>query len=548
MSSARSILTAALAAVLLAACTGDGDGPGPTRSNPTSAGTPTATPSPTGTFQADVFSEDDQVLAVAINEPSTLDPLRLQDPGSFIVARQLYEGLTRWDPVEEGPVPAIAEGWNTGDRGRTWVFRLREGTTFHDGSPVRAQDFVFAFDRIAQKINASELAYTLEKIEGFDKVNGTGRSDHLAGLEAVDELTLRVRLTERYNDLPTLLTHPALVPVPRAAVRDIDTFLSQPVGNGPFQMAEAWAPGQPVVLRSFVGFVDSPEIDGIRFLPYVDAASSWIQFVRGELHVAEVPIGQIEAAEQVFGDAAFEPLLTGYYYGFNLRSRQLRDRRLRVAVNRAIDRQAIATDIFRDTLIPARGIVPHGMPGFDEDTCGSLCRFAPGEARRLVRALPRDRRSVVLEFTRGQPHDQVAKAVRGYLENVGLDVRVRDFDFPTYLRRLSRGDQQIYRLGWIAEYAVPDVFLWSLFSSRSPDNHSGYESRRVDRLLAKAHSEPSDDLRLQHYVEAERRILKAVPIVPIGSFMSYWALQPEVGGLTFDTMGGFDAAGVTLED
>jgi peptide/nickel transport system substrate-binding protein/oligopeptide transport system substrate-binding protein len=545
VSGARRCSVALAILVVLASCTGNGPGSGPG-----TGATPgvSAEPTPTGTFAPDVFTEDDKVLAVAINEPSTLDPLRLQDPGSFMVARQLYEGLTRWDPVEEQVVPAIAEGWNTSDGGRTWLFRLREGTTFHDGSPVTAQDFVFAFDRIAQKINASELAYTLEKVEGFDKVNGTGRQDHLAGLQAIDERTLGIRLIERYNDLPALLTHPALVPLPEPAVDDIDSFLSQPIGNGPFRIAEAWSPGQPVVLQSFVGYIDTPEIDGIRFLPYTDAATSWIQFVRGELHAAEVPIGQVQAAQQVFGDEAFKPLLAGYYYGFNLRSAQLKDRRLRIAVNRAIDRQAIATDVFKDTMIPARGVIPEGMPGFQENTCATLCAYDPAAAKKMVRAVPRRHRSVVVEYTRGEPHEQVAEAVRGYLEDAGLKVTLKDYDFSSYLRRLRDGKQAVYRLGWIAEYPVPDVFLWSLFASRSPDNHSGFKNKRLDGLLAQAHAEESDDLRLQHYVEAERLILAEAPIVPIGSFMSYWAVQPEVEGITFDTMGGFDAAGVTLEE
>ncbi|MQA98876.1 MAG: hypothetical protein GEU78_01050 [Actinobacteria bacterium] len=540
----RRLAAAAAAALMLAAaCTGD-DGPNE-RDAPAA---PTPAPTPTGTFAPDVFSEDDQVLAVAINEPSTLDPLRLQDPGSFMVARQLYEGLTRWDPVEERAVPAIAEGWNTSDGGRTWRFRLREGTTFHSGDIVTAEDFVFAFDRIAQKANASELAYTLERVEGFDAVNRTGKSRHLSGLRAIDDLTLRIRLTEPYNDLPALLTHPALVPLSKEALDATDSFVNTPVGNGPFKMAEAWAPGQPVVLQSFVGYLDSPEIDGIRFLPYADAASSWIQFVRGELHAAEVPVGQVQAAAEAFGDEAFKPLLAGYYYGFNLRSKQLKNRRLRVAINRAIDRQEIATDVFKDTLTPARGIVPDGMPGFSEDTCAQLCSHAPGAAKRLVRSIPRKERAIVVEYTSGEPHDQVAKAVRDDLRAVGLKVTLKDYNFSRYLRRLQKGDQSVYRLGWIAEYPVADVFLWSLFSSRSPDNHSGFRNRRVDALLNRAHAEESDDLRLQRYVQAERLILAQAPIVPIGSFTSYWALQPEVGGVAFDTMGGFDAAGVTLEE
>ncbi len=124
---------------------------------------------------------------------------------------------------------------------------------------------------------------------------------------------------------------------------------------------------------------------------------------------------------------------------------------------------------------------------------------------------------------------------------------MRAFRFGPYLRRLQKGKSTVYRLGWISDYPVPDVFLASLFASSSPDNHSGFRSRAVDRLLALAHREASDDLRHDLYREAERRILHAAPIAPIGSFLNHWAVQPEVQEAAFDVIGGFDAVNVRLE-
>jgi ABC-type oligopeptide transport system substrate-binding subunit len=106
----------------------------------------------------------------------------------------------------------------------------------------------------------------------------------------------------------------------------------------------------------------------------------------------------------------------------------------------------------------------------------------------------------------------------------------------------------MYRLGWIAEFPLPDVFLSSLFESDAPDNHSGFESRRVDSLLRRAHAESSELKRVELYRKAERAILKQAPIVPLGSFVTHWAAQPRVEGIDFDVMGGFDAAGISLSD
>ncbi|MDQ3958103.1 MAG: ABC transporter substrate-binding protein [Actinomycetota bacterium] len=545
-------LVAVLAAIVLAAACTDGDeaGEGPSSSARGSQdGTSPGADGSGGGASPTVpggFTDEDDVLTVASKEPATLDPMRIQDPGSVLVARQLFEGLTRWDPAQEKVLPATAESWTAADGGRTYTFRLRPGETFHDGSPVTARDFTFAFDRVAKKSNASDLAYTLERVEGFDQVNGLGESDHLSGLQAIDDLTLRIRLTEPFRGFPAVLTHPGLVPLPAPAVRDYDAFLAAPVGNGPFRMAEPWAPGAPVILRAYDDALDPPELDGIRFVPSPDAAASWPLFVGEGLDVAEVPSGQFEAARRAFGDQGYRPFLAGYYFGLNLRSDQLDSITVRKAVSRAIDRREIATEVYKGNMELPRGIVPAGMPGFHENICLTLCRYSPEIARGLVRRIPPARRRISIQFNREDPHGQVARLVKEDLESVGLRVSVEGYGFPEYLRLLREGKQSAYRLGWIAEYPEADVFLSSLFESDSPDNHSGFASDRVDALLERAHRTASDQVRVQHYIEAEKAILRRLPVVPIGSFVTHWVAQPRVEDIEFDVMGGFDAARISL--
>lgn len=534
----RSVAFSLLCALMLGACdtaaVGDGTGVSPSA---------TEVPVPT---VSQPFAPDEDVLTVAIQEPSTLDPMRLQDPGGILVARQLYEGLTAWDPVEERVVPAVAESWKVDGGGRRFTFRLYEGMSFHDGSPVTSKDFKFAFERIALKRNASDIAYTLEAVEGFVAINQLGDSKQLSGIRTPDDLTLVIELSRPYHDFPAVLTHPSLVPVPAAAVRDADTFLRTPVGNGPFHIAQAWSPGDTVYLRAYAGFIETPDLDGIRFVTFPDAAASWLPFLNGDLDVAEVPAGEIESAGGEFGEQGFLPFLATYNFGLNVKSPALDDLRVRKAINRAIDRDTIAATIFRGSMEPARGIVPAGMPGFIENVCVDVCDFAPQVATRIVGSLPKKQRRIVLEFSGTEPHPAVARAARTDLREVGFEVRMQAFPFGKYLRRLQRGQQQVYRLGWIAEFPTADAFLSALFASDSPDNHSGFSSEEVDRLLDRAHATRSDAKRIQLYIEAEKAILRALPIAPIGAFVTHWAAREEIQGLTFDQMGGFDAIDVAL--
>jgi oligopeptide transport system substrate-binding protein len=540
---------AALAATFLVACTADGGRVAGPRATADGSALPSPTlPTIAATPDQTVFRPGADVLRVAIPEPATLDPMLVQDPGSVLIARQLYEGLTRWDPESQSVVPGAAESWEVQRGGRRFVFRLRPGMTFHDGSPVTAADFQFAFNRIARRASGSDLAYTLERVRGFIEVNQLGSAQSLEGLEARGPLTLVVTLDRPFVELPHVLTHPGLVPVPREAVDDLDTFVTSPVGNGPFEIAEPWAPGGEILLRSFDGYWSAPTLDGIRFIPFADAAQSWLLFRQGELDVSEVPVGQIEEAAAEYGERGYRPLLNASYYGFNLTRSPLRDIRVRRAVGFAVDRARIANDIYKGTMVPPRGIVPAGTPGFEDDLCGTFCNYDPDRAAAIVDRLPARKRRLALDFTRGRPHGRVARFVAEDLRAAGFEVRVRGFGFDHYLRRLRDGHQGVYRLGWIAEYPTPDVFLNSLFASESPDNHSGFSDDKVDRLLRRAHRTGDRDDRLEAYRRAERSLLRRAAIVPIGSFEIHWAIQPYVANLEFDVTGGFDALGVTLGD
>ena len=543
-----------LACVLLvaSACSDDGERevarPTPSERSPVEVAESPVEPVPpelSPTPTQPVFDDEDQVLRVAIGEPSTLDPMRIGDPGSLLVARQLYEGLTKWEQKTQTVQPAAAT-WTTSNGGKTFTFKLREGRTFHDGSPVTAEDFRFAFNRIALKKNGSDLAYLLEQVKGFDEVNGLGKRKELAGVKAPKKDSLVIELSEPYQNFPAVLTHPSLVPLQEKSVKNPGKFLREPVGNGPFQMAQPFEIGQPIVLEVYEDWPEPPKIEGIRFIPFPETEASWVPFERGQVDVAEVPTSRIGAAEEEYGDQGFKPLLVGSYYGLNVRSKQLKTRSMRVAINRAIDRESIAKSVFEQTLQPPRGIVPEGMPGFNGEGCKSLCDYSPEVARRLIRKVPKRSRVVTLEHTREPTQKKVALALESDLEEAGLDVRTRAYRFPKYLRLLRSGDQSMYRLGWVAEYPDPDVFLYSLFSSASPDNHSGFSSNAVDKLLVKARSEVSDKKRADLYRRAEQLILRNAPIAPLGSFVMHWAARPDVADISFDVLGGFDAVDVSL--
>ncbi|MGH2826275.1 MAG: peptide ABC transporter substrate-binding protein, partial [Actinomycetota bacterium] len=230
---ARAAILGVPVLLFAASCTGE-DGPlrGPDV-RATGAGeaveTPEALPTPDASTAA-AFTDEGNVLDVAIREPNSLDPMRIQDPGSVLVARQLYEGLTRWNPESQEVEPAAATKIEASEDNRTFTFTLQEDATFHNGDPVTSQDFAFAFDRIALKRNGADVAYLLEKVRGFDEVNAFGEAGSLSGIETPNDHTLVIKLSEPYSNFPTVLSHPSLVPLPEEWFKKSDNFLAEPVG------------------------------------------------------------------------------------------------------------------------------------------------------------------------------------------------------------------------------------------------------------------------------------------------------------------------------
>jgi oligopeptide transport system substrate-binding protein len=530
---------------------------GPEATAPGSTAEPEESPSPTPEEESDapgdapsaedVFNPADDVLRVAIRDPKTLDPMLIGDPGSTLVARQLFEGLTRWDPESNRIEPAAAGSWKVKKKGALWEFKLRDGMTFHDGSLVTAEDFRFAFDRIAKRENASDLAYVLARVKGFKEVNQAGDSDHLAGVRAPNDKTLVIELTEPDREFDAVVSHPGLVPLPKSAVKDLDQFLSRPVGNGPFQMAADWEAGEDILVENFPEAIDAPELDGIDFVPYPEAAASYLDFIEDELDVAEVPLGQIKGAGEEFGRNGYGPMLNTYNFGFNLQGKLLGNKKARVAINRAIDRDAIADIVYKGILKPPRGILPPAMPGFSNDACKKLCETSRSAAKKLLRKV-KGSKKVTIDYPKEKPHGEVAESVAKDLRKVGFKVKLNDYKLKAFLSALQDGTQKMYRLTWIAEYPSPDAYLSALFESSSPDNDLNYSDKKLDKVLATARGKSNPKKRLKLYKHAEKMILADAPIVPIGYFTMHWAAQKRVVGLEFDATGGFDAAGISLAE
>jgi oligopeptide transport system substrate-binding protein len=484
-------------------------------------------------------------LRLATSLPTSLDPRELNSADGLQLAAQLFDGLVGYDPTTYEAIPAAAERWDVEEGGSRFVFHLRQGMTFHDGSPVRAQDFVFAWNRLADPLAAAPYAFLLESVEGFDRYQQQIRVTRLSGAVARDDRTLEVTLVRPWRDFVSLLGHPALSPVPPAAGGG--SFASQPVGNGPYRLAAPISPGSPLLLQRFDGYVGTlPLVPTLEYRTFDVASDAWPEFLAAELDVAPIPPALLAEAESSYGDHGITELAQLLYCGFDQEDPRFADPALRRAVSLAMRRDVVAADVYGGAAIPTTGIIPPSLPGYRPDACGGRCLRDLEAARAQAAEVPRASRAFSLDYPASPLADQLARTLVAQLGEAGLMVKPRARNPIGFQDVLEDGGQDMFCLVWTADYPRPQALLEPLVESGSADNHANISDRDLDVLLERGRAEANAEIRTEVYAEAERLVLERMHVIPVVWFRSHLAVRPGVEGFVVDPLGRYDAATLRL--
>jgi peptide/nickel transport system substrate-binding protein/oligopeptide transport system substrate-binding protein len=526
----------ALVVLLVAGCDPE---PGPV--NPT--------PSPTSVTAAPTAAQEQGgTLRWAVQEPTGIVPSVAVDDTGLLVVDTLFDSLTDVDADGE-VMPSAAVDWESFDNGQRWRFALRDGASYHDGTPVTAHDFVAAW---SMTVEQGRTGAHLQDVAGYRELRD-GQADTLAGLSAIDDLTLEVTLSSPNMELPAIVAHPSLGPIPPRAVEQATRFTERPVGNGPYQMVEPWAHGQFIRVARVEGWRNGPRRrsgDRVREIVFrfVDVNAAYVGFQQGRIDVAPIPAGALARARRAYGTArdgtgpgvvdAPEPSL--YFLGMRVDTPPWDDPELRRALSRAIDRTAIVEASNDGQFDAAHGLVPLSLPGAGAEFCDT-CLHLPSLAEAAFQRAGVT--ELTLSFDEGGGHDQIAQQISSDLQAIGVDVEVRSMMFEDYLGALEQGELALYRFGWQAQYPSAGAVLEPLLRSGAPDeagdgaNYGGYTSEDVDRLLDDARALESRDDREDVWAEVERIALSDQAVVPLFTFRQRTVISPRIENLTLTPWG-----------
>lgn len=486
-------------------------------------------------------------LNVYINEPVSIDPVDLEESEGTQVGQALFDSLTTFDYLTMKVGPAAAASWDVNADATVFTFHLVPGAKFHDGTPVTAGDFVYAWNRLCDPANKSNVSYHLAPVKGFDEVQA-GTVKELSGVKAIDDNTLEVTLSYSFADFIYVVAHPTLAPVPKAAVeKDPAAFSAAPVGNGPFMMDGTWQHDQSIQLKAFADYYGKkPNIDGIAFKIFKDPETAFLEFKAGNLDWTMIPTGQIKATQDQYGTSddgytgnpgkqvQLGSELSIYYLVVNTKDDIFKNPDLRQAVSLAINRQAIADTVYEGTRAPATSIIPPGIVGY-EDGAFPYSKYDVEAAKAALtkagypngQGLP----ELTLSCNSGGGHEDVMALVQADLKAIGINVKTDFTEWAAYLKKLDDGTFQFGRLGWVADYPIIDNFVYPLFKSGSADNKSKYENPAVDSALEAARKTLDESERIKAYQAIVKTVGQDTPVIPIVAYKHHHVTSARVFNL-----------------
>lgn len=463
----------------------------------------------------------DEVLVVGqIAEPASLDPAVSTATNDFRILINLYEGLVRYRPGTLEVEPALAESWTVSEDGRTYDFTLRQGVKFHDGTPFDSQAVKFNFDRMLDKSHPAAGTGPFPLSFFFSAVKR---------VEAPDPRRVRFVLKEPFAPFLSNLAYPTgLIVSPAAVTARGKEFGRNPVGTGPFRFVE-WQGGRQVTLDRFPDYWGEPaKLETVIFRPIADPNTRAAEMLSGGIDVmVEVPpdaLAQFQSGGfQVHQQAG--PHL--WYLILNTRQGPLKDKRVRQAVNHAIDKAAIAENILQGTAIPAKGPI---APAFEWAHDPSLAGYPhdPEKARALIREAGAEGASLTFYVAEGGSGmlDPVAMgtAIQADLAKVGLNARIETYEWNTFLANVNpglEGKADMAEMAWMTN--DPDTLPYlTLRTDALPDKggfNSGYYSNpELDRILEEARRSGDQGRRAELYRQAQRIIVEDAP----WAFVAHW--------------------------
>ncbi|GAA1307607.1 ABC transporter substrate-binding protein [Saccharothrix xinjiangensis] len=488
-----------------------------------------------GAEEAPAGSNTDAAITIFNTEPENpLVPGNTTEVGGSRVLDPLFTGLVEYRAEDAQPVNAMAESIETTDS-KVFTVKIKQGWTFHDGTPVTAKSFVDAWNWTAYGPNGTQGASFFSQIEGYDEVHPkdpdgadgpqeapTPTVQEMSGLKVDGDHQFTITLSEPFSVFPVTIGYEVFAPLPEAFFKDRKAFEDSPIGNGPFKFVSR-AVGTDIKLTRYDDYKgdDKPKFKDLTLKVYQSRESAYADLVANNLDfIEELPPNALAGKkyETDLGDRVVQretlnmqtiamPFYLPPYDNVDLRR----------AISMAINREEITQRIFEGTRKPADGWVHPLMKGYQPGQCGDYCAFNPEKAKESFAKSGYTGEILLLSNTDGG-HQEWAEAVANSIKNtLGVEARfVPSTSFGEFRQKVNAHEMTgMYRAGWIADYPSIENWLTPLYRTGASSNDGLYSNPAFDAKLAEADKAPGEEEAIGLYLEAERIMAPDMPTIPL---------------------------------
>lgn len=498
----------------------------------------------------------DKTLDVQFDvEVASMDPQIGTDGASFEVISSIIEGLYQLDSSGD-PVLGMAESAEMSEDGLTYTFKLRDAS-WTNGDPVTADDFVYAWRRLADPDTGSEYAYIMG-IAGVenagDVIDGTADPDQL-GVTALDDKTLEVKLSNPVPYFESLMAFISFFPMNQAFMEEVGddygTSADTLIANGAFKV-EAYEPlTTSIKLVKNEDYYDAENvaIDALNFQVIKDSQQAMLSYQNGDIDVVALAGEQVDLFKD---DPEVVNIQDGFvwYISPNTVVEGLDNANLRKAIATSIDKESIVNTALKDGSKPANYIVPvdlaNGPDGEDfRSTTGTYLEYDPEAAVALFEeakdelAAEEFTFSMLVEDTESAVN--VSQMLKSQIEEnlEGVTIEIEQMPKKTRLDRMKSKDYDLGLTRWGPDYADPMTYL-DLWVTDGSNNDGSWTNAEYDELIfSSQNGELSLDkeARWEALKEAEQIILDDASVLPVYQKGSAVMIKSNVSGVDFHSVG-----------
>lgn len=462
---------------------------------------------------------------------TSLDPHQGKETPAVTVTCQIFDTLTIIDPETGEVKPQVAESWEQVDD-TTYVFNIRKGIKFHDGSELKAEDVKFSLDRA---IASPAVSYIV---------------DFIKEVKIKDDYTVELVLGAPYAPALRNLAVPFAAIVPKNIVeKDEKAFQLNPVGSGPYKFVE-WKQGDSIKLTAFDEYMDGkPASQNLVMKVIPENSQRLIALETGEIDIAYdlIPNDLKKIKEQDSLKAFEAPGLTCWYISMNMNKAPFDNPKVREAINYAIDRQTIVDTIMSGSGQPADAIIAPAVFGYYGT---GVYEYNKEKAKQLLKEAGFENGlTTSLWVNDNQSRIEICQAIQAMLLDVGIDCKVEVMEFGSFIQRCTAGEHDMGFFGWTTSTQDADYTYYSLEHSSmqgASGNRSFINNPEVDELVEKGRAVADPEQREEIYKELAIKLSEINNNAPIYYATVNVGTSKNVEGFIIDPVGYHDLKNVKV--